>query len=142
VVKLFYLVAAEQWLEEGKLSDTPELQRALNDMIVTSNNAACQYILDCLTVPNGQELPPAEMEKWAYKRNAVNRYFASLGYTRINVNQKTYVDAFYGLDKIFNTPAENKNRLTSSAAARLMSQIALHQIVSPPHCDRMPKLLH
>ena len=141
VVKLFYLAAAEQWLEEGKLQDTPELERALFDMIVTSNNAACQYVLDVLTVPNGQELPPAEMEKWVYARNAVNRYFASMGYTNINTNQKTYVDNFYGLDKVFNN-GPNKNKLTSSAAARLMTEIALHKIVTAARCDHMLKFLH
>jgi len=140
VVKLFYLAAAEQWLEEGKLTNSPELERALSDMIVTSNNAACQFVLDCLTVPNGLELSPPEMEKWIAKRNAVNRYFASMGYEHINTNQKTYVDNFYGLDKIYN--AQSKNQLTSYAAARLMTEIALHKIVTPARCDHMLSLLH
>ena len=88
VVKLFYLVAAQQCIEDGKLLETPELKRGMTDMIVTSNNAACQYILDAVTeAPNGHELPPAEMEKWVYKRNAVNRYFADKGYTNTNCNQ-------------------------------------------------------
>ena len=34
VVKLFYLVAAHRWLEDKKIEDTPELRRALKDMIV------------------------------------------------------------------------------------------------------------
>src|SRR6266545_6493239 len=38
VVKLFYLVAAHRWLENGKLQDTDELRRALRDMIVQSYN--------------------------------------------------------------------------------------------------------
>ena len=29
VVKLFYLVAAHQWMEDGRLADTPELRRAM-----------------------------------------------------------------------------------------------------------------
>ena len=36
------------------------------------------------------------MEKWPYKRNAVNRYFASLGYTNINVNRKPWCEGPYG----------------------------------------------
>jgi hypothetical protein len=142
VVKLFYLVAAEQWLEDKKLTDTPELQRGLTDMIVTSNNAACQYILDAVTeAPNGHELPPAEMEKWTEKRNAVNRYFASLGYSNINTNQKTYIDGPYGIDKIFNNKGANRNQLTTAAAARLMSEIVQHKIVTPERCDAMLTLL-
>src|SRR5271156_3668826 len=43
VVKLFYLVAAHRWMEDGKISDTPELRRALRDMIVDSSNEATAY---------------------------------------------------------------------------------------------------
>src|SRR5918999_3595823 len=34
VSKLFYLVAAHRWLEDKKIEETPELTRALRDMIV------------------------------------------------------------------------------------------------------------
>src|SRR5438105_258167 len=34
VVKLFYLAAAHQWIEDGKLKETDELKRGLRDMIV------------------------------------------------------------------------------------------------------------
>ena len=49
VVKLFYLVAAHQWMEDGRLPDTPELRRAMRDMIVESYNEATHYIIDLLT---------------------------------------------------------------------------------------------
>jgi len=81
------------------------------------------------------------MEKWVYRRNAVNRSFASLGYERINVNQKTYIVGPYGIDKVFNAAGANKNQLTSSATARLLSEIVLHRIITPVRCDRMLKLL-
>src|SRR5882672_6328892 len=90
VVKLFYLAASQRWLEEKKIEETPELTRALRDMIVDSSNEATQYVLDVLThTTGGYELPQKEMEEWQYQRNAVNRYFTSLGYSNINVNQKT-----------------------------------------------------
>ncbi|HYN24255.1 MAG TPA: hypothetical protein VES69_04360, partial [Pyrinomonadaceae bacterium] len=93
VVKLFYLAAAHRWLEEKKIADTPELRRSLKDMIVDSSNEATQYIVDVVThTTGGYELPPKEMEKWQHQRNAVNRYFTSLGYTNINVNQKTFCE--------------------------------------------------
>ena len=38
VVKLFYLVNAHAQMEMGTLTDTPELERALHDMIVDSSN--------------------------------------------------------------------------------------------------------
>src|ERR1700736_1360380 len=37
VVKLFYLVNAHAQMEAGTLKDTPELERALHDMIVDSS---------------------------------------------------------------------------------------------------------
>jgi len=46
VVKLFYLAAAQRWLEDKKIEDTPELRRALKDMIVDSSNEATQYVVD------------------------------------------------------------------------------------------------
>ena len=49
VVKLFYLVAAHRWLEDKKIELTPELTRALRDMIVDSSNEATQYVVDVLT---------------------------------------------------------------------------------------------
>ncbi len=88
VVKMFYMAALHRWLEDGKVKITPELERGLKDMIVDSSNEATQYILDVLTdTSSGGELPPKEFKVWSYKRNAVNRYFGSLGYERINVNQ-------------------------------------------------------
>src|SRR3954468_23837543 len=49
VIKLFYLVALHQQLQDGKVKDTPELRRAMKDMIVDSSNEATQYIVDVIT---------------------------------------------------------------------------------------------
>jgi hypothetical protein len=49
VVKLFYLVAAHCWLEDGRLTDTPELRRALSDRVVESYNEATHHVVDVLT---------------------------------------------------------------------------------------------
>src|SRR5688500_10704512 len=65
VVKLFYVVAAQRWLEDEKFQPTPELTRALRDMIVDSSNEATQYVVDVLTqTTSGYELPPNEMAEW------------------------------------------------------------------------------
>jgi hypothetical protein len=75
VVKLFYLVAVHRWLEDKKIQETPELKRAVRDMIVDSSNEATQYVVDVLTqTTGGFELPAKEMEEWQYKRNSVNRF--------------------------------------------------------------------
>ncbi|MGI8638566.1 MAG: serine hydrolase [Pyrinomonadaceae bacterium] len=143
VVKLFYMAALEQWLENGKVKLTPELTRGLRDMIVDSSNEATQYILDVLTeTSSGSELPPKEFEKWAYKRNAVNRYFGSLGYQNINVNQKTFCEDAYGIEQQSrNYKGENRNMLTTNATARLLAEIALRKVVTPERSGKMLDLL-
>ena len=39
VIKLFYLAAAHRWLADKIIADTPELRRALRDMIVEIGRA-------------------------------------------------------------------------------------------------------
>lgn len=142
VVKLFYLAAAHRWLADGKTRDTPELRRALSDMIVDSSNDATHYIVDVLTdATGGGELAPKELEGWAFKRNAVNRYFSSLGFQNINVNQKTYCEDLYGRERQFWNEGKLRNRLTTNATARLLAEIALGKFVSPEHSKQMLELL-
>ncbi|HET9785754.1 MAG TPA: hypothetical protein VFP47_01400, partial [Pyrinomonadaceae bacterium] len=45
VVKMFYLVAVHRWLEDKKIEQTPELTRAVREMIVDSSNEATQYVV-------------------------------------------------------------------------------------------------
>jgi beta-lactamase class A len=143
VSKLFYLVAAHRWLEDKKIEQTPELTRALRDMIVDSSNEATQYVVDVIThTTSGYELPPKEMEEWQYKRNAVNRYFAELGYTNININQKTFCEDAYGRERVSRGPSgENRNKLTTDATARLMMEIVLGRVASPARTAQMMELL-
>src|ERR1041384_2875098 len=143
VVKLFYLVAAHRWLEDKKIEQTPELARALKDMIVDSSNEATQYVVDVLThTTGGYELPPKEMEEWQDKRNAVNRYFSSLGYTNINVNQKTFCEDAYGRERVSRGPnGENRNKLTTDATARLMMEIVTGKAANAARTAAMMDLL-
>ena len=143
VVKLFYLVAAQQQMEDGVMADTAELRRALHDMIVHSGNEATGYVLDVLTdTTSGPELPAAELAAWHEKRNAVNRYFHASGYPEINANRKTWHDGPYGRDqqavRQF-TPA--KNALTTNATARLLVEIATGKCVSATRSAQMLDLL-
>jgi len=143
VVKLFYLAAAHRWMEDGKLKDSAEVRRALRDMIVDSSNDATHYVLDALTdTTSGPELTSAEMKTWGEKRNAVNRYFASLGYTNINANQKPWNDGPYGRDRIWlGKDYGNRNALTTDATARLLTEMALGQCVSTERSAAMMELL-
>ena len=143
VVKLFYLAAAHRWLEDKKIEDTKELRRALKDMIVDSSNEATQYVVDVIThTTAGYELPPKEMEEWQEKRNAVNRYYSALGYTNINVNQKTFCEDAYGREQVSRQPdGSNRNKLTTDATARLLVEIVTGKAVTPARSAQMMELL-
>ncbi|MFN2598119.1 MAG: serine hydrolase [Pyrinomonadaceae bacterium] len=143
VVKLFYLAYAHRLMEDGKLRETDELKRALGDMIVFSYNDATGYVLDMLTdTTSGKELPDAEMKAWQYKRDAVNRYYASLGYTNINTNQKTFCEDAYGREHFSRgANGENRNKLTTDATARLLAEIATGRAVTQARSTQMMTLL-
>ncbi len=143
VIKLFYLVAAHRQMEDGKLTDTEELRRAMKDMIVDSYNEATGYIVDLLTgTTSGPELSSAEMEQWHDKREWVNRYFTSLGYTNINVNKKPWCEGPYGREtQAIKLYEPKRNWLTTDATARLMAEIATGKAVSKARCEQMKELL-
>src|ERR1035438_586805 len=144
VIKLFYLAAAHHWMEDGKLQDTEELRRAMRDMIVDSRNEATGYMVDLLTgTTSGPELGTKKMEEWYYKRNAVNRYFASLGYTNINVNRKPWCEGPYGreMQSVQMHKPNHRNWLTTDATARLLTEIVTGKAVSTKRSAEMMELL-
>ncbi len=143
VVKLFYMAALERQMEDGKVTLTPELERGLKDMIVDSSNEATQYILDVLTdTSSGSELPQKEFDAWQYKRNRVNRFFSSMGYTNSNINQKTFCEDAYGIEQQSRKyKGENRNMITTNATARLMAEIVLGRLNTPERTRRMMELL-
>ena len=143
VVKLFYLAATERWIEEKKVQESPELVRAVRDMIVDSSNEATQYVVDVIThTTGGYELPAKEMEEWQYQRNAVNRYYAAMGYQNINVNQKTFCEDAYGRERVSRgTKGENRNGLTTDATARLLMEIVTGKAAGPQRTSLMMDLL-
>jgi beta-lactamase class A len=143
VVKMFYMAALERQLEDGKIKLTPELERGLKDMIVDSSNEATQYVLDVLTdTSSGSELPQKQFGQWQHQRNRVNRWFASMGYTNINVNQKTHCEDAYGVEQQSrNYKGQNRNMITTNATARLLAEIVLGRMNTPERTRRMMDLM-
>ena len=146
VVKLFYLVAVEEWLETGMTRSSAELDRAIRDMIVDSSNDATSLVVDILSgTTSGPELPPGPFETWKFQRNIVNRYFQSLGWQElesINVNQKTWGDGPYGRERAFlGELMENRNMLTTNATARLLHSIVGGVTVSSVRSQAMMTLM-
>ena len=146
LVKLFYLVAIEEWLEGGMVAESLELNRAIHDAIVSSSNDATSLLVDVLTgTTSGPELPANPFETWQKQRNIINRYFASLGWSEldsINVNQKTWCDGAYGRERAFlGSLMENRNMLTTNALARLLHSIIGGVAVSAERSQKMMQLL-
>jgi len=143
VVKLFYLAAIERQIDEEKVRVTPELERGIHDMIVNSSNEATQYILDVITdTSSGAEMPDKDFAVWQYKRNRVNRYFTALGYTNINVNQKTFCEDAYGIEQQSRGyKGNNRNMLTTNAVARLLAEIVKGRMGSNAATSQMMNLL-
>jgi beta-lactamase class A len=143
VIKLFYLAATHRWLEDEKIADTPELRRAMRDMIVDSSNDATNHLVDVLTgTTGGPELPADELKAWHEKRGAVTRYFASLGYQNVNASRKTWGDGPFGResqDMKAHPPA--RNYLSTNDTARLLTEIATGRCVTPARSAEMLELL-
>jgi hypothetical protein len=146
VVKLFYLVAVHEWLHQGMIQPSQELERAVRDMIVDSSNDATGLVVDVLTgTTSGPELPPGPFESWQQQRNLVNRYFQSLQWPEletINVNQKTWCDGPYGRERAFlGELMENRNMLTTNATARLLHGIVGGVAVTAERSQQMMALM-
>ncbi|MEM9543446.1 MAG: serine hydrolase [Cyanobacteria bacterium P01_E01_bin.42] len=146
VVKLFYLVAILEWLEKEMVNGSPELDRAIRDMIVESSNDATSLVVDMLSgTTSGPELSSEPFTTWQYQRNIVNRYYQSLGWQEletININQKTWGDGPYGRERVFvGEMLENRNMLTTNAIARLFHSIVGGVAVSGDRCKAMMKFL-
>lgn len=146
IVKLFYLVAIEEWLEREMTQPSAELDRAIRDAIVHSSNDATSLIVDVLSgTTSGPELPAGPFETWKFQRNIVNRYYQSLGWQElesININQKTWGDGPYGRERAFlGELMENRNMLTTNATARLLHSIVGGVAVSSVRSQTMMSLL-
>jgi hypothetical protein len=142
VVKLFYLVACQEWLQMAMLHPSDELERAQRDMIVDSSNDATALVIDMLTgTTSGPELPPEPFRTWQHQRNLVNRYFQSLGWPELektNMNQKTWCDGPYGRERAFvGVNKENRNLLSTDASARLVHSMIGGVAVAPERCQQM-----
>lgn len=143
VVKSFYLVYYEAEKEAGRLKDTPELVRAVHDMITVSSNDATGFVVDAITgTTSGPEFESAHRwEKWKKRRNAVNRFFSARGYRDFNANQKTFCEDAYGREQIFRDGGKNRNRITPDDVARLFKEIARGEAVGHAATQEMLGLL-
>lgn len=143
VIKLCFLAYAHHRLESGALADSPELQRALTDMIVESSNDATAAVVDAITgTTGGPELPLDELAVWHGRRMAVTRWFEEQGYGNVLAVRKTWAEGPYGRemqDAVVHPP--RRNFLSTNDTARLLLEIASGRCVSPARSARMLELM-
>ena len=137
VMKLFFMV---ETFHQGKLS--PEIERALREMIQVSDNDAAAYLLDILTdTCSGSELDGKALADFMERRRKLNRYFASLGYD-LSAMLKPWSFGPFGRDlQAVGENKANRNRATSNSVASLLLWIIRGRAVSQQASDAMLSLL-
>ena len=137
LVKLFFMV---ETFHQGQL--TPEVERALREMIWVSDNDAAAFLLDILTdTCSGSELEGKALEDFIDRRRKLNRYFASLGYD-ISAMIKPWSFGPFGRDmQIMGENKVNRNRASANSFASLLLWIVRRHAISRPASDAMMTLL-
>jgi beta-lactamase class A len=142
VVKLFFMTEVMHQVHDGKLDLTPELQRALQEMIHVSDNDATAFILDVISnTSSGPELSGPALAQFLDKRAVANRYFSAMGYD-ISAMAKPWSFGPFGRDtQVVGPKRERRNRMTADAGAALMLWIAQKRAVSAAASEQMLRRL-
>src|SRR5438067_381430 len=137
VIKLFFMV---ETYRQGKL--TPEIERALREMIQVSDNDATAFLVDILTdTCSGSELEGKALEDFIDRRRKLNRYFATLGYD-ISAMMKPWSFGPFGRDmQAMGENKVNRNRASANSFASLLLWIVRRHAISPQASDAMMALL-
>ena len=137
LVKLFFMV--ETYRQE-KLS--PEIERALREMIYVSDNDAAAFLVDILTdTCSGSELEGKALEDFVDHRRKLNRSFAALGYD-IGAMMKPWSFGPFGRDmQLLGENKVNRNRASANSFASLLFWIVRRHAISRQASDAMLALL-
>ena len=137
VIKLFFMV---ETFKKGKL--TPEIERALREMIQVSDHDAAAFLLDFVSdTCSGAELDGKALEDFLERRRKLNLSFGSLGYD-ISVMLKPWSFGPFGRDKqAVGENKANRNRASANSVASLLFWIVRHRAISPQASDAMLALL-
>lgn len=119
VIKLFFMADVYGTRKER----VGDVDRALREMTVVSDNDATAYLVDLLanTVP-GPPLSGRALTRFISRRRDINRRFQRLGYQdNVSAMMKPWSFGPYGVDRqVLGTNRENRNMLTANATASLL----------------------
>ena len=144
VIKMFFMADVFATRNE-RVSD---VDRAMKEMIVVSDNDATAYIVDILAkTAGGVSLEGRALRRYIEKRREINRRFQRLGYAdNVSAMMKPWSFGPYGVDRqVLGEKRVNRNKLTANATASLFLWIVrrraagseammnlLHRPLSPP----------
>ncbi|HEU4886851.1 MAG TPA: serine hydrolase [Thermoanaerobaculia bacterium] len=138
VIKLFFMVDVFQTHKE-KIGD---VDRALKEMMVVSDNDATAYLVDLLanTVP-GPPLQGRALKRYVERRRDINQRFEKLGYAgNVSAMMKPWSFGPFGVDRqVLGENRVNRNKLTANATASLLLWIQRRRA---PGAHEMMALLH
>ncbi|HEX7706037.1 MAG TPA: serine hydrolase [Thermoanaerobaculia bacterium] len=138
VIKLFFMADVFVTGNE-KVAD---MERALKEMIVVSDNDATAYVVDVLarTAP-GVSLQGRALQRFIESRREINRRFERLGYTgNVSAMMKPWSFGPYGRElQLLGPDRVNRNKLTANATASLLLWIVRRRA---PGSGEMMELMH
>ena len=138
VIKLFYMAD----LHATGRQTIGDVDRALKEMIVVSDNDATAYIVDILAeTAAGTELQGDELAKFVEARRAINRRFEALGYgERVSAMMKPWSFGPYGRElQLLGENRVHRNKLTANATAALLTWIVRRRA---PAAEEQMALMH
>jgi hypothetical protein len=137
VVKMFFMADVFATQKES----VGDMDRALREMIVVSDNDATAYIVDILanTVP-APTMEGEALAAYVERRREINRRFQKLGYTdNVSAMMKTWSFGPFGVDlQVLGKDRIDRNRLSANATASLFFWIVRGRA---PGSDEMMALL-
>ena len=137
VIKLFFMADVYGTHKQ----DVGDVERALKEMIVVSDNDATAYLVDILagTCP-GPPLEGRALRKYIERRREINKRFQKIGYAdNVSAMMKPWSFGPYGVDlQVLGENRVNRNMLTANATASLLLWI---QRLRAPGAHEMMKLL-
>ncbi len=137
VIKLFFMADVYATHKQG----IGDVDRALKEMIVVSDNDGTAYLVDLLadTVP-GPPLEGRALRRYVERRREINERFQKLGYAdNVSAMMKPWSFGPYGVDRqVLGENRVNRNMLTANACASLLLWI---QRLRAPGASEMMNLL-
>lgn len=118
VIKLFFMTDVYATHKQN-LAD---VDRALKEMIVVSDNDATAYLVDILArTSSGPQLQGRALHRFIERRRTINRRFQKLGYEKVSAMMKPWSFGPFGRERqVLGENRVNRNRLTANETASLL----------------------